>query len=883
VSLAPGSRLGPYEVIAKIGAGGMGDVYRARDTRLDRLVAVKVLPLGVADNPLRQDRFEREARIISSLNNPHICTLYDVGHQDGTPYLVMELIDGQSLADRLARGALLLPQALEYAIQIAEALEAAHRRGIVHRDLKPANVMLTKAGVKLLDFGIAKMTASVATVSTTLTADGTLVGTLPYMAPEQLEGQGPDARTDVFAFGSVLYEMLTGKRAFEGESQASLIGAILTGSPPPFTTALPTVSPILDRIVRTCLAKNPDDRWQNAGDLGRGLRWVTELGPSPGSPTVVHRPSRERMAWGLASVFGLIGLLLVPPAVRSYRTTSPDSSRVVFDLGVPATDDPISFALSPDGQQLAFVAHGESNIDRLWVRPLGDHTARPLSGTEGASYPFWAPNSREVGFFADRKLKRVDVTGGGTEVVADAPSGRGGAWNQDDVIVFAPTAAGGLFRVHARGGTVARVTGVVAGQRMGPRWPQFLPDGRHFIFSLGLIAPEETRGIYLASLDAGEPRRVLPSESAAAYLSPGYLVLVRQELLVAVPFDGSRGVVTGEATRLAEGVGMDNALSRSAFSVATNGRLAYRAGAPAQRRQLVWLDRTGRLVGTVGPPDNVGAQGSPELSPDERRIALQSANQQSSNDVWLIDVMRGVGSRFTSEPGSDVAPVWSPDGQRVVFASSRHGVYDLFEKAANDTTAEKPLLVGADEKEPLSWSRDGRYLLYRTTGSNAGRDLWALPMLGEQKPFPVVRTPFDEDEGQISPDSNWVAYGSTESGRHEIYLDSFPHGGGRVRISTDGGSQVRWAPDGSELYYVTPDSHLMAVTLVQDHDRQSLKVGAARMLFQTRLATGANASGVKPQYAVARDGRFLMNIRVDDPRAVPLTIVLNGMEALVRR
>jgi serine/threonine protein kinase len=658
VALDPGTRLGPYEVIAQIGAGGMGEVYKARDTRLDRTVAIKILPESLAADAEFRRRFDREARTISQLDHPYICAVYDVGEQNGISFLVMSYLDGESLERRLKRGALPVDQALRYAIQIADALEKAHRAGIVHRDLKPGNIMLTTRGAKLLDFGLAKTGAGVGatagvsilpTTSPNLTAQGTLLGTVQYMAPEQLEGQEADAQTDIFAFGAVLYEMLTGNRAFEGQSQASLIGAILKDDPPPLTTALPTASPILDRIVRTCLAKNPDDRCQNAGDLGRELRWVTELGPSPASSAVEHRPGRERAAWGLASVFGLIALLLLPPAIHDYRTTRPDSLRVVFDLATPRTDDPISFVLSPDGQQLAFVAQGESNVDRLWVRPLGDDTARPLPGTEGASYPFWAPNGREIGFFADHKLKRIDVTGGSTDVIADAPSGRGGAWNQDDVIVFAPQTLGGLFRVHARGGPVAEVTHKVAGQYVGPRWPQFLPDGRHFVFFLGL-APAETRGMYLASLDGGEPRLVLPSESAAAYLPPGYLVLVRQELLVAVPFDGSRGTVRGEATRLAGGIGSDNSLARGAFSVAINGSLAYRAGgASAQRRQLVWVDRAGRVLGTVAPPDDVGAQGNPELSRDERRVALQSSPQKNNLDVWLVDVARGVSSRFTSD------------------------------------------------------------------------------------------------------------------------------------------------------------------------------------------------------------------------------------------
>jgi Tol biopolymer transport system component len=887
MALAPGTRIGPYEITAPIDSGGMGEVYRATDTNLKRQVAIKVLPAALAGDPDRLTRFQREAEVLASLNHPHIAHIHGLERSGGTTALVMELVEGPTLADRIARGAIPVDETLAIARQIAEALEAAHEQGIIHRDLKPANIKVRDDGtVKVLDFGLAKAlepkvsSADVADAPTitspAMTQAGVILGTAAYMSPEQAKGRAVDKRADIWAFGCVLYEMLRGARLFASDSVPETLGLIFSREPD--LTKLPEATPPRVRaLIARCLVKDPRQRLR---DIGEARLTLDVAHDTTGTVLPAPAPVFWRAApWGVASVFGLIALLLVPPAIRAYRTARPDSPRVVLDLATPATDDPISFALSPDGQQLVFVAHGEANIDKLWVRPLGDDTPRPLPDTEGASYPFWAPNSREVGFFADRKLKRIDVTGGSTAEIADAPSGRGGAWNQDDVIVFVPSTGTGLFRVNARGGPVAQVTDIVAGQRIGPRWPQFLPDGRHFIFYLG-VAPEATRGIYLTSLDGGEPRRVLASESAAAYLAPGYLVLVRQEVLVAVPFDGS---VTGEATRLAEGVGTDNALQRSAFSVATNGRLAYRAGgASTQRRQLVWVDRAGTLMGAVSPPDSVGAQACPELSPDERRIVLHSSPQRNV-DVWLVDVTRGGGTRFTSDPGADTNPVWSPDGRRIVFDSSRQGVYDLFEKPADDTAAaEKPLLVNPDEKLPLSWSQKG-YLLYRTTGSNTGRDLWALPMVGEQKPFPVVRTNGDEDEGQISPDGNWIAYGSTQSGgRLEIYLDSFPKGRDLKRISTGGGSQVRWAPHGRELYYITPDGHLMAVPLARGQDAQSLKIGPTQTLFQTRLATGANVSGAKPQYAVARDGRFLMNVRVDETRPAPLTIVLNGMAALVR-
>jgi serine/threonine protein kinase len=884
--LVPGTRLGAYEITAHLGAGGMGEVYKARDTRLDRTVAVKILSSEIAASPDLRERFEREARTVASLNHPHICTLHDIGRQDATDFLVMEYLDGETLEQRLKKGTLPLDQALQIGIQIADALAAAHRAGIVHRDLKPGNIMLTKSGAKLLDFGLAKTAApavagSLSMLPTTppnLTAQGTILGTFQYMAPEQLEGQDADARTDIFAFGSVLYELVTGKKAFDGKSQANLIAAILEREPPAMSTLQPLTPPLLDHVVRRCLSKEPDERWQNAGDVMRELQWISATGASIAKP-VSRR--RERVAWILAAISAAVALSLVTPAILYFRRAAPDSSPLFLEVATPATDDPSSFAISPDGERLTYSARDDKGVNRLWLRSLADGTARPLTDTARATYPFWAPNSREIGFFSDRKLKRIDITGGGSEIVADAPAGRGGTWNAEDVILFAPDTGRGLFRVSARGGPATAVTKAIGGQTSGPRWPQFLPDGRRFVFLLS-PAPEQTRGVYLASLDGGEPQRILGAESTAIYVAPGFLLLARQDVLVALPFDVDRGIVGSNAVRLADGVGTDKGLARSALSASTTGRFAFRAGAAAQRRQLVWVDRRGRAQGTVGPPDDAGVPGNPELSPDERRVGVHGSVQVNNVDVWFLDVDRGVNSRFTSDPFNEISPLWSPDGQRVVFGSTRNGVYDLFEKHSNNTTEAAPLLVTPEEKRPVSWSADGHYILYVTTLAQTGRDLWALPMTGDRKPFPVVQTTFDEDEGQIAPNGKWVAYTSTQSGRLEVYVQSFPRSGGGLRISTAGGGQVRWAPNNQELYYVDPNNRLMAVQLSPSLDGQQLTAGAPEPLFETHLAYGANITGSKPQYAVARDGRFLLNVIVDEARPLPITIVLNGTTALLR-
>ena len=622
--LCSGTRLGPYEIIAIIGSGGMGEVYKARDTRLDRVVAVKILPS--ADPDLKQ-RFEREAKAIAGLSHPHICTLYDVGHQDGTDYLVMEYLEGQTLADRLRKGALPLDEALKHADEIASALEKAHRAGIVHRDLKPGNVMLTKTGAKLLDFGLAKLrpqtgcviAGTTATMAAPLTGHGTILGTLQYMSPEQLEGKDVDQRADIWAFGCIVYEMLSGKGAFDGKTQASVIGGIMHGTPRSLSSLQPPIPPALDRIVARCIAKDPECRWQTMIDLGAELSWIADSAP-PGPVRGPQDPPRlERIAWISAAV-AMLGAIVL--AILLLGRPAEERPVTRLDVVTPPTYDPFAFALSPDGRQLVFAATSETG-SRLWRRRLNESIAQPLAGTEGGSAPFWAPDGRSIGFFADGKLKRLDLDGGVPQILASAPDGRGGAWSRDGVIVFAPTTASPLFRVSASGGTAVELTRLDQTQHVSHRWPQALPDGHLIFFALGFSSSGPS-GVYLTSLDDSSPRRLIAAESAAAYAPPGYLLLVDQGVLVARSVNLRSGSV-GPPVPIAQPVATDSTIWRSAFSVSATGVLAHRT-ITAARRQLVWVDRTGARIGTVSGIDE-NNQLNPSLSPDGRRIGAQRTAQ----------------------------------------------------------------------------------------------------------------------------------------------------------------------------------------------------------------------------------------------------------------
>ncbi len=892
MTLSAGTRLGPYEILSPLGAGGMGEVYRARDTRLERAVAVKVLPSHMAGSPETRQRFEREARTISQLSHAHICALYDVGNQDGIEYLVMELLEGETLSDRLAKGALPLEQTLRYGIEIADALDKAHRQGIVHRDLKPGNVMLTKSGVKLLDFGLAKAMAAPAPQSgltslptmmgtaNNLTQEGTILGTFQYMAPEQLEGREADGRTDIFAFGCVLYEMATGKKAFSGASQASLISAIMQNDPPPISSVQPMSPPALDRVVRKCLAKDPEDRWQNAADLGSELEWIGE-GSAAGiaAPGAVRRRSRERIAWMLAAILaaGLVGVVILHlrgagPARRGVTRFSvlPPAGEAFFS----------SLAVSPDGRSLAFstgrVGGGSDTSSSLWVYSFESGSSRRLAGTEGARYPFWSPDGKQIAFFAVGKLKKVDVSGSPPQIVTEAGDPRGGTWGADGQIVFSPSAVAGLLRVPAGGGKAVPITKLDGmKQESSHRWPLFLPGGKRFVF-LVVSGRPDSRGIFLGTLGSSASRRVLPDVSRAEYSPPGYLLFRRQAALMAQRFDPEREVADGEPLIVAETVQADPAITGLAvFSVSASGVLAYKAGAN-EPTKYVWLDRTGNEVGAVADSDDMA---EPSLSPDGKRIAWHRQDPQvGSDDIWLMDLTRNTSSRFTFNPADDVSPIWSPDGTRLVFSSTRKGNSDLYEKPASGGSEERLLLQEDAAAYADDWSLDGKYILYERADPKSYLDLWVLPLSGDRKPFPYLKTPFNETHGHFSPDGRWVAYVSDEAGQPEIFVQPFPTAsGGKWQISKGGGDQPSWRRDGKELFFVSLDRKMMSVTLTSG---QTLEPGAPKALFAAPVPN-LGVSGDRNHYVVTPDGqRFLLRKVMGEKGPSLVTAVLDWTAGL---
>ncbi len=889
MTLAAGSRLGPYEIVSPIGAGGMGEVYRARDTRLEREVAVKVLPPHLSSSEEMRQRFEREAKAISQLSHPHICALYDVGREGDIEFLVMELLEGGTLAERLVRGALALEQALKFGEQICSALDAAHRRGIVHRDLKPGNVMLTKSGVKLLDFGLAKAFASsplesftsAQTSAKNVTREGTVLGTVSYMAPEQLEGKETDARTDIFAFGAVLYEMTTGSAAFTGTSQASLISAILTSEPPLMSSVQPTTPPALDRVVKTCLAKAPDDRWQSARDVAGELEWIAE-GSQAGValPRIARHRTRERITWLLAgaslaaaAIIAVVHFRQAPIEARPARFLlfPPEQTTVAAGPAAPQA------AVSPDGHYLAFAATATTSDRKthLWVRPLDALAAQKLAGTEGASLPFWSPDSRFIGFFAQGKLKKIDTYGGAPQTLCDAPLGNGGTWNREGVIVFAPNREGGLARVSAAGGIPAAVTVLDRRrQEIGHVWPQFLPDDRHFLY-LALSGQRENRGLYVDSLGSEGPRLVLKTEVRAAYAPPGYLLFLHQGTLMAQRFNPNRLQPLGEPVAVAESVAYNTYNGRDTFSVSENGVLVYRTGrlGGLPTSELVWFDRGGKRAGSV---EGLGLYLRPALSPDGKRIAVQLLDPQTGAfDIWLVDLARSTVLRLTFGSSNQTHPVWSPDGAQIAFVSDRDGTPNLYRRSSSGAGSEELLLQSDTAKHVTDWSPDGRFIAYENQDPKTGADLWLLPLFGDRKPIPFLRTDFSEGQGQFSPDGRWMAYVSDESGRSEVYVQTFPPSGGKWQISDAGGTYPRWRRDGKELFYIADDQKLMAVAV---QTGSTLQAGRPQALFQTRFF-----QPIIP-YTISADGQhFLINTPTEEDNSSPITVVLNWMVELKKR
>jgi Tol biopolymer transport system component len=891
MTLEEGARLGPYQIVAPIGAGGMGEVYRARDTRLGREVAVKVLPSHLTEDPELKARFEREAKAISQLTHPHICTLYDVGSEGGVEYLVMELLEGQTLADRLEKGPLPTDHVLKFGVEIADALDRAHRAGIVHRDLKPGNVMLTKSGVKLLDFGLAKIAASSepaselsslpTQASRPLTQKGTVMGTFQYMAPEQLEGKDTDARTDIFALGCVLYEMATGKRAFTGATQASLVSSILRDEPKPISAVTPLAPAALDRLVKSCLAKDPEDRWQSARDVRNELQWIGQSGSQASAPAapVARRRNRERLAWAAAIVAAAIAAAAIAAAIVFARRVETLDRPVRSSIVIPESTAIRGVALSPDGRRLAFVARDATGQSHLGVRALDSLAVTSLPGTESPSFPFWSPDSRSIAFFADGKLKKIDASGGPAQVVCDAPEARGGSWSREGVIVFAKVVDGPLFQVPASGGVASQLTKLdPARGETSHRWPFFLPDGRHFLYLVANFAsPGDLpgMGIYVRALDSNAEKLVSPARSSVAYTGPavggseGSLIFFREGNLMAQPFDAGRAKTAGEPVPIAEGVQYFPQTQYGLFAASGNRTLVYQARSAPGVSQLLWFDRDGKPTGSLGTPAN---QSNPRLSPDGRRVALDITDPQSGNtDVWIYEASGGIPTRFTSHPSLDTTPSWSPDGATIVFNSLRQGHPDLYEKASNGVGNDEPILVNERTKYPTDWSRDGRNILFRAIDEKTNFELWYLPV-GTRAPVPYIKSTFGVSHGQFSPDGKWVAYASNESGKWEVYVSPFPGPGGNWKVSTAGGSEPRWRSDGQELFYLASDGKLMAVAV---NEGPPFEAGTATTLFQTKRRERISATDLF-SYDVSADGkRFLVSTDVGEVAPSPLNLILN--------
>jgi eukaryotic-like serine/threonine-protein kinase len=852
----------------------MGEVYRARDTTLRRDVAIKTLPDAFAGDPDRLARFEREAHTLASLNHPHIAQIYGFESTNSVRALVMELVEGPTLADRIALGRIPLDEALPIARQIAEALAAAHEQGIIHRDVKPANIKLrTDGAVKVLDFGLAKLAdpaggagpsggmggneglASPTITSPAMTRAGIILGTAAYMAPEQAKGKPADKRADIWAFGCVLYEMLTGRRAFGGDDVSETLAEVIKGQPD--WTKLPPGTPsAIGRLLRRCLEK---DRTRRLADISDARFEIDEAQAGASDGSGVSRGARwERLAW--AAALALVSLVAIALMLAGRATPAAPEMRV--EITTPPTSDAVSLALSPDGQTIAFVATA-SGRPHLWVRSLGSGAMRPLAGTEGASQPFWSPNSRSLGFFADGSLKRIDLDGGTVRVLADARLPRGGTWS-GETILFAPR-TGSIFRIAAAGGEPAEVTRLEASQSQHG-FPSFLPDGRHFIYYV--FGSPEARGTYLATLGAAGGRRLLDVDSVAVFAPPRHLLFVRGDTLFAQVFDASRRELAGTPYPIAEEIARGPVAGSqvAAFAVAA-GRIVYRTGGTEEQRQFVWFDRSGKELAKVGDPDG-NRPLSPSLSADGRRLAMHRA-VDGNVDVWVLDVGRGALSRFTSHSANEIHPIWSPDGSRILYSSNRTGSYMLYEK---------PTMGAADDKlvqamqAPTDWSRDGRFLLFQGVDPKTRTDIWALPLGADSKPFLVLQTEFDERDGQFSPDGKWVAYSSTESGRSEVYVQPFPGPGARVQVSINGGAQVRWRRDGKELFFIGLDDRLMAVPIALS---ESEEVGAPVPLFATRVG-GALQPASRTQYFASPDGRrFLMNTVLPGAPVSPISLIVN--------
>jgi eukaryotic-like serine/threonine-protein kinase len=885
-----GTRLGPYEILSPLGAGGMGEVYRARDTRLGRDVAVKVLPATFSSDRDRLRRFEQEACAAGALNHPNILSIHDIGTHDGAPYVVSELLEGETLRKRISGTTLPQRRAIDYALQLAHGLAAAHEKGIVHRDLKPENIFITKDGrVKILDFGLAKLTQANGNESQSDiptrrvdTDPGVVIGTVGYMSPEQVRGQTVDHRSDIFAFGAIVYEMLSGQRAFRGDSPADTMSAILKEDPPDLSATNHNVSPALERLVDHCLEKNPEERFHSARDLAFALEALS--GSTATFTETLTAPRRlfhrDLIPWLIAAVFVLATIGL---AVLYFRGTSPIEKRLSRFYELPPANMTFGFQatqfISPDGQKLLFRAVTTEGKGQLWVRALDSPTAQPIVGTEDASQAFWSPDSRFIGFFAEGKLRALEVSAGTAQTLAEAPSPLGGTWNRDGIIIFRASPGGGLSRVSATGGPATPVTTLDESRNeTGHSWPDFLPDGRHFLYMAGTAGAQPEGEVYVGSLDPSESRKLLLHSAAGAkYAPPGYLLFLSQGALMAQRFDVQKLQLSGEPSRIAEAVANNPASKQPFFSVSDNGLIVYKTELLADSR-LTWCDRSGKQLGMVG---TAGISTAFTLSPDEKRAALSRADRSGFGggvDIWFIDVSGGGSSRFTFDPVNEVNAVWAPDGSRIVFSSNKLGPYDLYWKLSSGAGNEELLYKSPYVKFATDWSSDGRFIVYQeATPQNRG-DLWALPLFGDQKPIPLVQSESNESQGSLSPDGHWIAYTSNEKGGSQVYIQSFPQATGKWMISTNSGSLPRWRQDGKELFYLESDTKLMAVDVKTNGN--NFEASSPKWLFDVHVPATLTGG---PAYAVTQNGqRFLIN-EIVKGSLPPRLMVIENWTALLKK
>jgi len=901
MQLGPGARLGPYEIVCAIGAGGMGEVYRARDTRLQRDVAIKVLPEAFAADPDRLARFEREAQLLASLNHPHIAAIYGLEERA----LVLELVEGETLANRIARGPIPIDEALPIAGQIAEALETAHEQGIIHRDLKPSNIKVSPEGdVKVLDFGLAKLTeprseirdsGSVAvaalTMSPTITSPmitgvGVLLGTAAYMAPEQAKGRPADKRSDIWAFGCVLYEMLTGRRAFEGEDVADTLAAVLRAEPD--WSALPADTPPHVRpLVKSCLDK---DRKTRIPDIS-AVRFLVEKAASPDVARAASLPGTggtSNRIWQAAAA--LLAVTTVAAAVGwwhvSARPIAPSSTRFFVyppDKTTIVTNGQrgTSVSISPDGSKLAFTARDASGKVLLWIRPIDALTAQPLPGTDDASYPFWSPDSRFVAFFAQQKLQKIAASGGPPQTLCNG-NGRGGAWNQDGTIVFNTGPSGTLSHVSSAGGQPSEFMRPANGQ--GYAFPWFLPDGRHFLF-YAYAGSTDKGGVFVGSLDSADSKRLTGADTAAVYDSQSHhLLFVRQGTLLAQRFDPALQQLAGEPMAIAEPVEARVIQAIAAFSVSNNGILAYGVGVGvASDLQMAWFDRHGKQVEAVGPPGNYRGV---DLAPDGQHVAAHR-HDGNGGDIWVTDLARGTTSRFTFDASQEnSSPIWSPDGATIAYASVRNGKPGIYRKPANNAGVEERL-IEFESQNPISlmsWSPDGRAIVYDVVDPKTREDLWILPLSGNREPSAFMNTTFNQTKGQISRDGKWIVYTSNETSPNEIYVQSFPAGAGKWQVSTNGGVFPRWRADGRELFYMTVATGGKMIAVEVQSNSSTFEARSPRELFDSSYVNLPHAAPYQT-YAVSADGqRFLIPVpsSVGSDTAFPIAVIENWAAGIAK-